>query len=186
MEFTFSQFDPAKKRAPRHTWSEDIPKSKQYQMFNINFRKTKAISSIFRRHNSFQREPEHRKYNGKNDKSKLEKKYGERIVCCTVYDMDGNSIWFNKSYMKALKRSDKEYFCVNYIDTFTHLNGDHPFTEIFLDKLEGKPKQMKMDASTIVTSKNVKISMRLHFDRIDDKKGIPFGYIAQFVPTVEN
>ena len=73
----------------------------------------------------------------------LESTYGDDHICAGITTIEGDSVWFNKSYMKVFKRTEEDFFSINYIKTLEKLNKDHPFTEIFIENFKNKTKQFR-------------------------------------------
>ena len=59
-----------------------------------------------------------------------------------VYDMKGNSIWFNSSFMEALKKDETQYLKINLFDVLENFNEGHPVHGIMKETFENQPKTM--------------------------------------------
>jgi hypothetical protein len=70
----------------------------------------------------------------------LEEKYNNDTQFCVVYDLKGNSIWFNASYMEFSGRKEIDYMTPNYLEKLILLNKDHPLCEILTNLLQDQPK----------------------------------------------
>eukprot|EP01080_Neovahlkampfia_damariscottae_P008052 gene8052-12514_t len=195
MNFTFTQVDPSKKPEPQLKWTKELPKDQQKQFKQFDMEK----SNVSKQTNNSKcpvKKISTRELiiNEMNKKLKdtiwtyqlLEEKYGEEPICVGLSDLNGNSIWFNKTYMAVMNRSEKEYFCVNYLDTLKCLNEQHPLTEIMEENYKYKPKEFRLEASLFTTYKHVHVGFEVAvFVRIDTVQGEPFGYLARFIPKYD-
>jgi PAS domain-containing protein len=75
----------------------------------------------------------------------LEEKYNNDTQFCIVYDLKGNSIWFNASYMNYTGRKETDFLKANFLETLMKLNEEHPVTEIFLRILQEQPEEFKCE-----------------------------------------
>jgi hypothetical protein len=57
-----------------------------------------------------------------------------------LFDMKGNSIWFNASYMEFSGRKEIDYMTPNYLEKLIQLNEDHPLCDILTNLLQDQPK----------------------------------------------
>jgi hypothetical protein len=57
-----------------------------------------------------------------------------------LFDMKGNSIWFNARYMEFSGRKEIDYMTPNYLEKLIQLNEDHPLCDILTNLLQDQPK----------------------------------------------
>jgi hypothetical protein len=73
----------------------------------------------------------------------LESKYNNDTLFCLVFDMKGNSIWFNASYMNFTERKETDFLKANFLETLLKLNEHHPVTDIFIKILQDQPEEYR-------------------------------------------
>ena len=56
-----------------------------------------------------------------------------------VYDLKGQSVWFNQQFMEYTNRTKEDYLKPNFVDTLLITNPDHPYTEFFINLLQDQP-----------------------------------------------
>eukprot|EP01080_Neovahlkampfia_damariscottae_P008058 gene8058-12520_t len=108
---------------------------------------------------------------------KLEETFSKDTLVHAIFEMNGNSIWFNKAFIKYFKRTESEFLSVNILDTYKIHNPDHPTTTVLPKLLYSKAKYLKYDSSDMVSSLGVVYSSRTFLERVD-KNNQPFGYLV--------
>ena len=72
----------------------------------------------------------------------LETKYSNDTIFHVLFDLKGQSIWFNQSFMEYTKRTPNDYLKPNYLDNILNLNPGHPFGGLFKNVLQDQPKEI--------------------------------------------
>eukprot|EP01080_Neovahlkampfia_damariscottae_P008059 gene8059-12521_t len=130
-----------------------------------------------------------KKINKKLKKTKLtfenlEAKYSNETRSHILYDLKGNSIWFNASMMEHYKRTYKEYLTVNLFDILIQYNPQNPIVFLLIDFFESQEKIYEFE-SEINSSIGLIMTIKATLDRVDDNDGCPFGYLLHFDITNE-
>jgi len=123
----------------------------------------------------------------------LEKKYSNDTLHHVLYDLKGNSIWFNYSFMEVFHRTSCDYLKINIFDVMDMWNPEHPVGSLIKcffqnqgKELEGKTKNKKnlnlkltVEPSEMMSSIGILMSIKAKLSRID-AIGEPFGYLICF------
>ena len=130
----------------------------------------------------------------------LEEKYSKDEHLHILYDIKGQSIWFDEKYMKTFKWSESEYFSINCFKILgNETNQGHPLIEIFLQNFEEKPKEfvcknfqkktfdflLIVETSPVTSGKGVTMGFKARFERVDDLDDKPIGCLLHLIPNKE-
>eukprot|EP01080_Neovahlkampfia_damariscottae_P001299 gene1299-11383_t len=189
----FTLVDPSKKKEKKD-WIERIPlrkkngilmKLEQKSNFKTFVNSKKHLEEL---KNPTIREILIKKINKKLKQTNLsfeslEKMYGDATDIYVLMDVKGNSIWFNPSYMDMTKRCFADYLSLNFVEIMLRLNPEHPFTQLFLTMLEDRPKEVKIEASQMITTVGSLLAFKAHYTLIEDSIEGPMGYLLHLIPN---
>eukprot|EP01080_Neovahlkampfia_damariscottae_P004489 gene4489-7870_t len=180
---TFTIVDPSKEKKKK--WIQTIPKV-FYEEDKQKFKNFKATE--FEKHLSSQ-EILINKINKKLEGTdytfeKLEKVFGGDELIFGLFDLKGNSFWFNESFKRTFKRTNSEFLSVNCFHTLEKFNPDHPGTMVIPDLVATHAKELKFDISDMVSTNGIKCSSKMVLTRFD-KNNEPFGYLMQMKAFVK-
>jgi len=161
MNYTFNNVDPTKKHK-RKGWIDKLApgisfkkkffltikeKQTQFQKFTSKDKNYHLVNISENNLKDPLREIMKEEINKKLQNTKftfeiLEEKYSKDEHLHILYDIKGQSIWFDEKYMKTFKWSEAEYFSINCFKILgNETNQGHPLIEIFLQNFEEKPKE---------------------------------------------
>jgi hypothetical protein len=124
----------------------------------------------------------------------LEQKYNNDTEFHVVFDMKGNSIWFNASYMEYTGRNETNLMEPNFMNILLALNKDHPMCDVLLNLLQEQPKEfmgkffeilnVKVESSEITIPNFKKFAFKCVYERIDSTTEGPIGYLSHLSKLV--
>eukprot|EP01080_Neovahlkampfia_damariscottae_P008057 gene8057-12519_t len=114
----------------------------------------------------------------------LEEKYSNDPLVHVIYELEGNSIWFNDTFSKVFKRPFTHYMTIDIVKVLAEYNPDHPAVTFLPDFIKSHAESLKFDTSDLISPAGVVYSGRAELQRID-KDDKPFAYFIHFDANVK-